>query len=175
MGGNMTNKDIWLYLKSKNGTDDKTAQLAGLIDRSITSIVIPSDVIKIGYCAFSYCTNLKTVAIHNGVTEIRNSAFSYCTSLTDVTLPNTLVTVLPTVFQGCTALELVTLENNFDCNGLDLSPSNKYSKGTIVAMLNALSNRSDKTAYTLKLGNSNLAKLSDEDIAIATNKNWTLA
>lgn len=168
----MTNKDIWLYLKSKNSTDNSMGKL---IDRTLSKVTIPSDVTKIGYGAFSYCTNLKTVAIHNGVTEIRNSAFSYCTSLTDVTLPNTLVTVLPTAFQSCTALEFVTLEKGFDCNGLDLSSSTKYSKNTIVSMLNALADRTEQTAYTLKLGSSNLAKLTDEDIAIATAKNWTLA
>lgn len=69
----------------------------------------------------------------------------------------------------------VTLGDGFNCNGLDLSPSTKYSVDTIVSMLIALADRTGQTAYTLKLGAKNLAKLSDEQKAIATDKNWTLA
>jgi len=42
-------------------------------------------------------------------------------------------------------------------------------------MFTALADRTGQTAYTLTLGATNLKKLSDEQKAIATDKNWTLA
>jgi hypothetical protein len=45
----------------------------------------------------------------------------------------------------------------------------------MVAMFNALANRSSTTANTLTLGSTNLSKLNDSQKAIATNKNWTLS
>ena len=43
---------------------------------------------------------------------------------------------------------------------------------TIVGLLNALP-QSDK-GYSFQIGSVNIAKLSDEQKAIATNKGWTL-
>ena len=80
-----------------------------------------------------------------------------------------------TLFTNCSRLTNVTLGNNFNCDNLDLSVSTKYSVDTLVAMLTALADRTGQTAYTLTLGTTNLAKLSDEQKAIATDKNWTLA
>ena len=44
-----------------------------------------------------------------------------------------------------------------------------------VNVFNALADRTGQDALTLAIGKSNLAKLTAEQIAIATNKNWTLA
>jgi hypothetical protein len=40
----------------------------------------------------------------------------------------------------------------------------------MIAMFNALADRTGLSAYTLTLGNTNLAKLSNEQIAVATQK-----
>ena len=45
----------------------------------------------------------------------------------------------------------------------------------MVNMLNALAGLNGQTAKTLTLGADNLAKLTDEQKQIATNKNWNLA
>ena len=45
----------------------------------------------------------------------------------------------------------------------------------MIAMFNSLKDLTGDTAKTLTLGSTNLAKLTDEQKAIATNKNWTLA
>ena len=45
----------------------------------------------------------------------------------------------------------------------------------MVAMFNSLKDLTGDTAKTLTLGSTNLAKLTAEQKAIATNKNWTLA
>ncbi|MEE1076257.1 MAG: leucine-rich repeat domain-containing protein [Acutalibacteraceae bacterium] len=75
----------------------------------------------------------------------------------------------------CRNLEFVDLGEDFNCNGFNLSMSAKYSVETLVGVLNSLKNRVGETAYILYLGATNLAKLTDEHKAIATNKNWVLA
>lgn len=45
----------------------------------------------------------------------------------------------------------------------------------MVNMFNALSDHTGLSSNTLVLGPTNLAKLTEEQKAIATNKNWNLA
>ena len=58
---------------------------------------------------------------------------------------------------------------------LRLNVSNNHTVDSMVAMFNSLKNLTGETAKTLTLGSTNLAKLTAEQKAIATNKNWTLA
>ena len=76
--------------------------------------------------------------------------------------------------EECTNLEVVTLGKDFNTD-LDLSSSTLYSTETIVSWLEALKNRTRMQVYTFTIGPENLAKLTDEQKAIATNKNWNLA
>lgn len=69
----------------------------------------------------------------------------------------------------------VTLENGFNATDLNLSDSRKYSHDTILSWFNALKDRTNEdTQYTLIIGNYNLKKMTEEEIAIATNKNWKI-
>ena len=77
--------------------------------------------------------------------------FDYCTSLQDLTihnLPNINLTNIGLVY--CTRLTLSSLQN----------------------IVNALPTTT--SGYQCTLGTTNLAKLSDADIQIATDKGWTL-
>ena len=142
---------------------------------SLTSVTIGNSVAMVGDWAFEGCNSLTSIEIPSSVTTIRQFAFQYCTSLTSVTLPNSVTNIGDATFQYCRNLENVTFENGFNCSGLNLSASTKFSVDTMIAMFNALADRTGLSAYTLKLGNTNLAKLTNEQIAIATEKNWTLA
>lgn len=141
----------------------------------LTSVTLSDNITIIGVTAFNFCLSLESLNIPDGVIEIRDNAFYGCTSLIDMTISNTVAKLGRSVFTNCSKLTNVTLGDGFNCNGLDLSPSTKYSVDTLVAMLTALADRTGQTAYTLTLGTTNLAKLSDEQKAIATDKNWTLA
>ena len=141
----------------------------------LTSVTLSDNIATIGVTAFNFCLNLESINIPDGVVEIRDNAFYGCTSLINVTISNTVTKLGKSVFTNCSNLTNVTLGNNFNCNNLDLSASTKYSVDTLVAMLTALADRTGQTAYTLTIGTTNLAKLSDEQKAIATDKNWTLA
>ncbi|MEE3428582.1 MAG: leucine-rich repeat domain-containing protein [Ruminococcus sp.] len=127
-----------------------------------------------GNIMFSYpCQKLTTIVLGNTVTRINNRLAAGLSSLTTVNFPNSL-TYINYPFYNCPNLEFITIENGFNCNGLDLSTSTKYSATTIVSWLNALADRTGQTAYTLTMGSTNLAKLTSDQIAIATNKNWNL-
>ena len=141
----------------------------------LTSVTLSDSITIIGVTAFNFCSSLESVNIPDGVIEIRDNAFYGCTSLSDMTISNTVAKLGKSVFINCSNLTNVTLGSGFNCNGLDLSPSTKYSVDTLVAMLTALADRTGQTAYILTLGATNLAKLSDAQKAIATDKNWTLA
>ena len=192
----MTNLEIFNRLKARGGPKPQ-GDLSGIIDRSIQTIEIPS-VSSIGEYAFSNCISLKSVTIPNSVTGIGNyafancigltsvtignnvtsigySTFTDCTNLTSVTIPNSVISMTYSTFMRCRNLENVTFEENFQCSGLDLSASTKFSVDTMIAMFNALADLTGQQAKTLTIGSTNLAKLSNEQIAIATQKNWTLA
>ena len=73
----------------------------------------------------------------------------------------------------CSQLSNIVLEKDFDfaldCHNCPLTHD------CLVNMLLNLKDRSELTAKTLTLGSTNLAKLSNAEKAIATQKNWTLA
>lgn len=142
---------------------------------SLTSINIPNSVTSIGNYAFYVCSNLTSITIPNSVPSIGKATFSSCTSLTNIIIPNSVTRVGEGAFQYCSSLTNVTLGNGFNANNLNLSASTKYTAETIVSWFNALTDRTGQTAYKLIIGATNLAKLTEQDILIATNKNWTLA
>lgn len=131
---------------------------------------------------FFNCTKLETCYLPEGITLIGVNVFSGCSSLKTVYLPssinrttnNSLSVTGYYIFNGCSALEDVQLGQNWNMS-LDLSVSNNLTVESMIAMFNNLKDLTDETAKTLTLGETNLTKLTDEQKAIATNKNWTLA
>jgi hypothetical protein len=144
----------------------------------LTSITIPDSVTNIDDYAFNGCTSLKKITIPDSVTSIGGYAFNGCTSLTSITIPDSVTNIGGYAFLNCKSLEFVKLGQGFNANNLDLSASTKYTRETIVSWLNALKDRSDiinEATYKFTIGSENLAKLTAEDIKIATDKNWTLS
>ena len=141
---------------------------------SLTTINLPDGVTSIGNDVFYNCSSLVTINLPDSVTSIGNTTFFRCTSLTTINLPSSLKSI-GNAFSTCPSLKYVILDDNFNCNNLNLSTSTRYTRETIVSWLNALADRTGQTAYKLTIGATNLAKLTEEDILIATNKNWTLA
>jgi hypothetical protein len=77
--------------------------------RSLTSIVLPEGVARIGTSAFSECTGLTSVVLPSSVTEIGHGAFSGCAWLVVVRLIGGLnrVEFSPSAFAACSHLSLV--------------------------------------------------------------------
>ena len=138
---------------------------------NLTNVTLSTELISIRNQTFQQCNKLISVAIPNKVTTINGYAFEHCTSMTTITIPSSIITISHDVFGWCSSLEFVTLGTNFNAS-ICLSDSTKFSRDTIMAMINAYANASGKT---LTIGAANLAKLSTEDKAVASNKGLTLA
>lgn len=109
------------------GSCTDTQVLTDLIERDLTSIVIPSATTSIGDYVFYDCYGLTSVTIPNGVTSIGSSAFRNCISLTSVTIPNSVTSIGRNAFTLCTSLTSATIGNSvtsigqeafYDCYGL---------------------------------------------------------
>lgn len=154
--------DEYLFYNSKNIKSVKLSSNANLTE-----------------AMFKVCPNIEEIYVPEGITEIKRYAFNDCTSLKTVYLPNTITVIGRTswrnIFENDTVLEFLTLGNGFNADYLNVSWSDKFSRETILQWLNALADRTGQAAYKLTIGATNLAKLTEQDILIATNKNWTLS
>ena len=154
-----------------------------------------SNVIKM-VSMFNYCTNLTSAPLLNTakVTSMRgmfyacnklisvpsydttnvkdmNSMFAMCSQLT--TIPNfdvSNVTTFNSAFSQCSMLKSILMHGMKV--SFDISASVRFKESDLVTILNNLAVVT--TNQTLKMGTTNLAKLTDEEKAIATNKGWTL-
>ncbi len=142
------------------------------------------DTLATGSYIFQSCTALEEAILSEGAVTIDSGIFNGCSKLKKVYLPSS-ITSAPTdclsttnsnyyIFQGCTSLEDVQVGENWNMS-LRLSVSSKLTTNSMIAMFNNLKDLTGETAKTLTLGSTNLAKLTDEQKAIATNKNWILA
>ena len=60
---------------------------------TITSVIIPDSVTKIGVNAFYMCTSLTKIDIPDSVTTIATMAFGSCRSLSEITIPKSVTTI----------------------------------------------------------------------------------
>lgn len=141
---------------------------------NLRSITIPGNIVSIDDQAFCG-TGLTTVNICHGVQRLGNYIFAGIGSLAAISIPNTITNTGSNPFNVCSNLINVTIENGFNANNLNLSASNRYSAGTIVSWLNALADRTGQSTYNLIIGSANINKLTSEQIAIASDKNWNLS
>ena len=91
---------------SSGGADDTLFKQ--MIDRSITSVVIPDDITVIGNSAFCGCGLLESITIPDGVTTIGDSAFVSCTKLEEIIIPNTINKIGAGAFSG-TCIESISI------------------------------------------------------------------
>lgn len=76
-------------------------------------------------------------------------------------------------FTGCSELVTLELEGTISNGGLNFSTCPLLSHDSIMNVINALT--STTSSQKITFGKTNLAKLTDEEKAIATDKGWTLA
>jgi len=112
--------------------------------------------------------NLKTLSGNTYV--IKN-----CESLCYLWIPNSITTPIPAnAIYGCTSLETIELEEDFNVSA-NFSNCTNLSAVSIVSMFHSLKDLSGTTAKTLTLGATNLAKVTEQDLDIALDKNWTIS
>ena len=115
---------------------------------------------------------------------VRNTSYMFynCSDLNSLdlsTLNFNSVTTMHMMFQNCTSLRNLIVDSTIlpkiNLNTWGLSTCTALTIVSLESVLNALPQLPDGTSYTCSLGSTNLAKLTDEQIAIATNKNWVLS
>lgn len=79
---------------------------------AISSITIPSTVVKLGRSAFNGCKSLTSVTVPYGVTVLEDQTFCGCKSLVNVSLPNTLTRIGEMAFSSCYSLTEVVIPPN---------------------------------------------------------------
>ena len=128
--------------------------------------------------AFYSCYSLTSLDVSNWDTSNVTAmfqTFAWCANLTTLDLSNwdvSKVTGMGYMFSGCTELVDFIAPNNISV-AVDFSPCTKLTHDSLMSIINNLATVT--TTKTLTLGSTNLAKLTDAEKAIATNKGWTLA
>ena len=198
--GNVTTRTInSLSLPTKiqfgGTTSNKTAALLGVVSINTSNLTTMANM-------FQNCTKLTQLDVSSfdtsNVTNM-NSVFNGCSSLTQLDVSNfdtSNVANMSYMFNGCSSLTTLDVSNfdtskvtnmtNFIANASALQnfiscaiPVSFGASGTALthdSLMSIINNLATvTTTQTLTLRSTNLAKLSSEEKAIATNKGWTLA
>ncbi len=78
-------------------------------NETITQVVIPGSVKKVGNSAFNRCVNLTSLVLEEGIENIGDKAFMYCVSLESVVIPDSVTTLQTGAFMACYNLVEATL------------------------------------------------------------------
>lgn len=129
-----------------------------------------------GMYNYSHITDTKVTLDFRNLINNTTNIFAYSKIKT---IPKIIVNektgVFTSAFTGCSALENVTFEGTI-ANNISLSSSSKLTHDSLMSVINALYNFSGTTeTRTCTFGSTNLAKLTDAEKAIATQKGWSLA
>lgn len=87
---------------------------------SITSVVIPDSIVRIGAGAFGECYDLTSVEIGDGVKSIGDYAFCACRSLASIEIPNSVTNIGAHVFRSCDSLTSVVIPDSVTSIGDDV-------------------------------------------------------
>lgn len=111
------NQNKYGYKEDKIITVTEIGDGAFASNKSITDIVIPETVFKIGRNAFIN-TDIKSIFLPDSITEIGDGAFSYCKLLSSVKLSNNLCKIGRNAFNNTCIKDIVIPDNvNFIDNG----------------------------------------------------------
>ena len=134
------------------------------------------------YETFGSCSSLTSIP-HLNTSKVKDMMYLFngCTSLTSIPLLDCSSVTSTTSPFGYVSFNKLTdlggfkdLKVSWSSNFLDRVP-----KATVESLMNVINNLYDLTANglsgkTLKFGTTNLNKLTADQIAVATNKGWTL-
>lgn len=128
---------------------------------------------------FNQCSKLATLDLSSfNTSKVTNTSSMFSVDMELKTISGILDLIKVTasynisqMFSYCTNLETVNIKN-LNTSGLDVSACTKLSHDSLMYLINNLVETT--TTKSITLGTDNLAKLTDEEKAIATNKGWTL-
>ena len=119
----------------------------------------------------------KLVEVKNSLLKVDNGVnmFYNCVELKRIDkLDISQISTTTSMFSNLPKLEEIVFVNGINVS-IDLSSSPNLTVNTLIHIFNSLSNRNGMSSFTLKIGSTNIAKLTPEQLAIATSKNWIIA
>ena len=128
---------------------------------------------KIGMYAFANCVSLETIVLDpagNGI--IADYAFKDCTGLTSIYTDSYIGT--KNAFDGCVNVEKIGITGPVMAWNADFSFTDKLTAECLSDMIDQLYDYSGGEAHTLTIGATNRSRLTAEQIAAASAKNWTI-
>lgn len=133
---------------------------------------------------FSVCYGISELDLsHWNVDRVTSTGrmFYYALNLATINFSNwnlSRVEQMPEMFSTCGSLTTLIMNGavlpKIDLSNWALDQCGSLTVESLVSVLNALPQLDSGTTYTCSLGSGNIAKLSDDQKAIATNKGWTL-
>lgn len=164
-------------VKPKNA--ERMFYCTGITDLKLSGVVDFSSIENMRYfLAESICVSVDVINLTNATDTIGTVYYNpYLKHIGKIVLKDDGTTPLNTnTFQHCYPLE--TIEEIVGTIGfpVDFSYSAKLTHDSLMSIINHLKDYSGTgTTRTVTLGATNLAKLTDDEKAIATRKGWTLA
>ena len=168
----------WTYRFAGYGWNDETFQPTKdiVVTGSANGMFRETAIVDLAKCL----ADNNVVLDLSGATNT-NYLFGYSSDIKHISMkisePNEVsgVTFTSSSFQSATKITTLSITGILATNGLDLHWSTKLEKESILGILDILQ---DKTSvggtWTVTLGPENLAKLTDAEKAVATQKGWTL-
>ena len=115
-------------------------------------------------------------ANQNGL--VTTFAYSTIYTIDKLILRDDGTTAFSSTFTGCSNLTNMVIEGKIGKNGFNVRWSKKLTHDSLMSIIHALQDKTadtSGTSWVVTLGAENLAKLTDGEKAIATEKGWTLA
>ncbi|MBQ6998258.1 MAG: hypothetical protein IJN62_00520 [Clostridia bacterium] len=157
--------------------ESKIGDLAGIMERTGFTI-------KWSATSYFDCMFINATITHIPVIDLSSAIYvsqtfsSTAIKVIDGIIFPSVARNFKTTFSNATALEEISYIGGTIQGNITLSSCTKLNHDTIMRVINALYDyvaEGSTTTYTLTLGSTNLAKLTDEEKAIATQRGWTLA
>ena len=103
-----------IYIKT---TTNNTYGVYGVVDKTVSSVVINNECKFVLNEAFKDCVNLDGITLTNKILSLGDSVFENCTTLPYITIPNSITQIPKLAFKGCTSLSNVVLNDNISYIG----------------------------------------------------------
>lgn len=168
----------WGYSGSDMFHSSEITDLKQALDNSGTELDTSKSNYMSAFIQGSLITRCPKISIENCKTS---SSTSYMFALSPIETIEKLVVSAetyfePSTFRECTKLKNLTVEGAIGRNNLDVHWSAELTRDSLLTILNALTDKTGVSGtWTVTLGETNLAKLSEDDIAVAEQKGWVLA
>ena len=112
---------------SGTGDIDDAQNFFDPINELIEQVIVEEGATSIGDFVFSFCADLKSVALPDSLSKVGIGAFNFCESLTEIKIPANVSEIGKAAFCGCWSLKEITLPEKisalgenvfFNCAGL---------------------------------------------------------